>query len=63
LCPRWERYGGLPDLLLEEGQCYTVEPRLPISGHGVATCEEIYAVTATGAVPLSTPQDTLLLVR
>jgi Xaa-Pro aminopeptidase len=63
LCPRWERYGSLPDLPIEEGQCYTVEPRLPIAGHGIATCEEIYAVTGRGAEPLSRPQDRLYLVR
>ncbi len=63
LCPRWERYGRLPDLLLEPGQCYTIEPRLPIPGHGIATCEEIYAVTPDHAVPLSRPQEQLYLVR
>lgn len=62
LCPRWERYGGLPDLLVEAGQCYTIEPRLPVPGHGIATCEEIYAVTQEGCVALSRPQERLLLV-
>ncbi len=62
LCPRWERYGKLPDLPVEAGQCYTIEPRLPIPGHGVATCEEIYAVTVDGAVALSNPQDRLLSI-
>ena len=45
LCPPWERYGDLPGLEVEAGQCYTIEPRLPIEGHGIATCEEIVAVT------------------
>lgn len=63
LCPRWERYGGLPDLLVEAGQCYTLEPRLPIEGHGIATCEEIVAVHETGCSFLSRPQDELYLVR
>jgi Xaa-Pro aminopeptidase len=62
LCPRWERYGSLPDLAVEPGQCYTIEPRLPIPGHGIATCEEIYAVTPDGARALSTPQTELLVV-
>jgi len=62
LCPRWERYGNLPDLPVEAGQCYTIEPRLPIPGHGIATCEEIYVVTAERAVPLSRPQDRLYVV-
>ena len=42
---------------------YTIEPRLPIEGHGIATCEEIVAVTADGAEWLSRPQDRLYLVR
>jgi Xaa-Pro aminopeptidase len=63
LCPRWERYGTLPDLKVEAGQCYTLEPRLPIEGHGIATCEEIVAVTSGGCEFLSRPQDALYLVR
>lgn len=63
LCPRWERYGALPTLPVEEGQCYTIEPRLPIPGHGIATCEEIYAVGRDGAEALSRPQEQLYLVR
>jgi Xaa-Pro aminopeptidase len=62
LCPRWERYGKLPDLLVEAGQCYTIEPRLPVASHGIATCEEIYAVTPDAAVALSHPQERLFLV-
>ncbi len=62
LCPRWERYGALPDLLVEQGQCYTIEPRLTIPGHGIATCEEIYAVTAQAAEALSRPQRSLYLI-
>jgi Xaa-Pro aminopeptidase len=62
LCPRWERYGNLPDLPVEIGQCYTLEPRLPIEGHGIATCEEIVVVSADGCAFLSTPQDSLYLI-
>lgn len=62
LCPRWERYGSLPDLRVEAGQCYTLEPRLPIEGHGIATCEEIVAVTHSGCEWLSRPQTELFLV-
>lgn len=63
LCPRWERYGGLPELLVQEGQVYTLEPRLPIEGHGIATIEEIVAVDADGCTWLSRPQKDLWLVR
>ncbi len=63
LFPRWERYGDRPLLPIEAGQCYTIEPRLPVPAHGIATCEDIVAVTATGAEYLSRPQETLWLVR
>jgi Xaa-Pro aminopeptidase len=62
LLPRWERYGKLPDQLIEAGQCYTIEPRLPVEGHGIATCEDIVAVTDRGAEFLSRPQTELYVV-
>lgn len=63
LMPRWERYGRTPFLPLEVGQCFTIEPRLTVEGHGIATCEEIVAVGPEGARFLSRPQETLYLVR
>lgn len=63
LCPHWERYGALPDLRVEQDQCYTLEPRLTVDGHGIATCEEIVAVTETGCEWLSRAQDRLYLVK
>jgi Xaa-Pro aminopeptidase len=62
LCPWWERYGALPDLPVEQDQIYTLEPRLPVEGYGVATCEEIVAVDADGCQWLSRPQETLYVV-
>lgn len=62
LLPRWERYGRLPYGKIEEGQVFTIEPRLPIPGYGVATVEEIVWVTADGAKFLSKPQRSLYLV-
>jgi Xaa-Pro aminopeptidase len=62
LCPRWERYGRLPELLVEAGQCYTLEPRLPVEGHGIATCEDIVAVRDGGVEWLSRPQERLYVV-
>jgi Xaa-Pro aminopeptidase len=62
LCPQWERYGQLPYLKVEEGQVYTLEPRLQIPGHGVATIEEIVVVTADGCRWLSPRQTELWLV-
>jgi Xaa-Pro aminopeptidase len=63
LLPAWERYGRTPFLPIEEGQCYTIEPRLTVEGHGIATVEEIFAVGAGGAEPLSRPQESLYLAR
>ncbi len=63
LCPRWERYGNLPDLEVEKGQCYTIEPRLTVEGHGIATCEEIVAITEDGCTFLSRPQTELYVIR
>jgi Xaa-Pro aminopeptidase len=63
LCPIWERYGDKPFALVEEGQCYTLEPRVPVPGHGVATMEEIVVVTKDGCRYLSAPQTEIMLVR
>jgi Xaa-Pro aminopeptidase len=63
LLPRWERYGSTPLLPIEAGQCYTIEPRLTVEGHGVATCEDIVVVDDRGATFLSRPQESLWLVR
>ncbi len=63
ILPRWERYGQTPFLPIEESQCFTLEPRLTVDGHGVATCEEIVVVTREGGSFLSRPQETLYLVR
>ncbi len=62
LCPRWERYGELPYKPVEEGQVYTLEPRVTVNGFGVATVEEIAVVTADGSRFLSSPQEELYVV-
>ena len=62
LCPRWERYGTKPDAIVEAGQCYTIEPRVNVPGHGVATMEEIVVVTDGGVRYLSEPQTEIMLV-
>ncbi|MGC9363084.1 MAG: M24 family metallopeptidase [Fidelibacterota bacterium] len=62
LGPRWERYGDVPYLPIEEGQVYTIEPRLPIEGYGVATVEEMIVVTEDGCEWLSHPQKEIFLV-
>jgi Xaa-Pro aminopeptidase len=62
LCPRWERYGTKPDAIIEAGQCYTIEPRVNVQGHGVATMEEIVVVTGDGVRYLSKPQTEIMLI-
>ena len=59
LCPEWERYGNLPYLKIEENQVYTLEPRITIPGHGIATMEEIIVVRPDGGEFLSRPQTEL----
>ena len=63
LCPEWERYGTKPYTRIEEGQCYTIEPRALVPGHGVATMEEIVVVTRGGVRYLSEPQTEIMLIR
>jgi Xaa-Pro aminopeptidase len=61
LCPRWERYGDLPYYPVEEGQVYTLEPRIVLEGYGVLTMEEIVVVEKDGCRFLSKPQERLYL--
>lgn len=62
LCPEWERYGNLPYLKIEKGQVYTLEPRINVSGYGVATIEEIIEVQENGGKFLSHPQRDIILI-
>ena len=61
--PRWERYGNLPYMELEKGNVFTIEPRLPIDGYGIATIEEIVWVTESGVEYLSNPQTEIYLIK
>jgi Xaa-Pro aminopeptidase len=62
LGPAWEKYAHKPFEPLEKGMVFTLEPRLTVSGRGVATIEEMVLVTEQGAEFLSTPQREILLV-
>ena len=62
LCPRWDRYKQIPYFKVEAGQVYTLEPRLTVDGHGIATIEEIVLVTKNGCEFLSAPQKSLYLI-
>jgi Xaa-Pro aminopeptidase len=63
LLPRWERYGNLPYLKVEESQVFTIEPRLKVDGHGVATIEEEVFITKEGCEFLSKPQKELMYIK
>jgi Xaa-Pro aminopeptidase len=62
LSPTWERYGERSHLSIEVGQIYTLEPRLPIEDHGIATMEELVVVTADGCRYLTEPQTELYVI-
>lgn len=62
LSPTWERYGERSHLPIEVGQIYTLEPRLPIDGHGIATMEELVVVTDAGCEYLTNPQTELYVI-
>lgn len=63
LFPRWEKYGNTPFIPLEEGQIFTIEPRLPVKGYGVSTIEEEVVITKTGCEFITTPQKELILIK
>lgn len=61
--PLWEKYGNSPNLPLEEGNVFTIEPSLTVSGYGHISTEEMVLVTNSGVEYLSTPQRELHLVQ
>jgi Xaa-Pro aminopeptidase len=63
LFPSWERYGNAPFMELEEGQVFTIEPRLPVEGYGVSTIEEEVYITKDGCEFMSEPQKELILIK
>ena len=63
LFPEWDRYGNLPFMKLEEGQVFTIEPRLPVEGFGVSTLEEEVYITKDGCEFISKAQSELILIK
>ena len=61
LCPKWDKYGNLPYLKIEENQVYTIEPRINLPEYGVVTVEEMVHVKENGAEFISVPQKELYL--
>ncbi len=56
LGPRWERYGRLPEIPVEEGQVYTLELGANLPGRGYLGLEEMVRVTADGVEWITEPQ-------
>jgi Xaa-Pro aminopeptidase len=63
LLPRWERYGNSPLMEVEEGQVYTIEPRLQVKDYGTSTLEEEVVITKDGCNFISKPQKELILIK
>ncbi len=63
LGPAWEKYAQKPFQKLEPGMVFTIEPRLTIEGHGVASIEEMVVVTNEGCDWLTNPQKQLILIQ
>ncbi len=63
LAPKWERYGTIPFQKVEEGNVFTLEPRINLPEYGVISVEEIVVVESNGSKFLSSPQEEIILIR
>jgi Xaa-Pro aminopeptidase len=63
LGPAWEKYGEKPFHVLEPGMVFTLEPRVFVPKHGMASIEEMVVVTEEETLFLTPPQAALILVR
>jgi Xaa-Pro aminopeptidase len=63
LGPRWEKYAGICDMLVEVGNVFTLELHVVVPGRGIMSLEEDVLVTENGVEYLSTPQEELRYIR
>jgi Xaa-Pro aminopeptidase len=61
LGPHWEKYGDLPDQLVEPNSAFAIELGVMVEGVGYIGVEENVLVTAQGAEYLSEPQRELIV--
>ena len=62
LGPRWERYKGISEGVVEAGNVFTLEPHVATANHGMLSLEEDVLVTETGCRFLSTRQTELICI-
>jgi Xaa-Pro aminopeptidase len=62
LGPHWEKYGDLPNALVEPNSVYAIELGVLVPGYGYIGIEENVLVSEAGAEYLSEPQRTLILI-
>jgi Xaa-Pro dipeptidase len=63
LGPRWDRYGQTPYGVIEAGNVFAIELEVEAPGHGWVSLEENVLVTDQGIEWLSTPQESLRLIK
>lgn len=63
LGPRWEKYAGICEMVVEAGNIFTLELHVQIPGRGIMSLEEDVLVTENGVTYLSRPQTTLRYIR